>query len=156
MAEHNQTQAWANVRNSTVQVTSSLSATEAEGIWGTTSYAKVFASPQVAKVESQYGGTESEQAMLHELRSKNAVGVVVAVDGKVLWADVFASTELLAKYWPKLIHSYFAEAMTSARNGASPNQHEAELYMNSLAGRTRGSRDRGRRISALQYYGRRI
>lgn len=134
MAEHDQMQVWANVRSSTAQIASSLSAPEAAAIGGTSSYAKVFASPQVTKMESQYGGAESEQAMLRALRSKNAVGVVVAVDGEVLWADVFASAELLSKYWPKLIHSYIAEAVTSAKTGSPPSQHEAQLYMNSLAG----------------------
>jgi hypothetical protein len=134
MAAHNQQQVWANVRTSNAKIAASLPAPEAASIGGPTSYAKVFASPPVARAIAQYGGSESEQALLHELRSKNAVGVVVAIDGQVVWADVFASAELLSKYWPKLIHSYIAEAMTSPKNGAAPDQHEAELYMNSLSG----------------------
>jgi hypothetical protein len=91
---------------------------------------------------STYGGTESEQAILRELRAKGAVGVVVAVNGRVLWADVFASTELLSKYWPKLMRSYVAEAMTSANSGAAADIHAAELYMNVLT--------RGREIVATE------
>ena len=60
--------------------------------------------------------------------------MVVAVNGRVLWADAFASTELLSKYWPKLMRSYVAEAMTSANTGAASDIHEAELYMNTLSG----------------------
>jgi hypothetical protein len=30
----------------------------------------------------------------------------------LIWADIFASTGLLEKYWPKLIRSYAAEALT--------------------------------------------
>jgi hypothetical protein len=53
----------------------------------------------------------------------------------VLWADLFASTELFSKYWPKLMRSYVAEAMTSAKTGAAPDIHEAESYVSNLGGR---------------------
>ena len=134
MAERDQNQVWANVRTSNAKVAAQLSAPEAASIGGTSSYAKVFASQQVAKVATQYGGKDSEQAILRELRGKDALGVVVAVNGRVVWADVFASTELLSKYWSKLMHSYIAEAMTSEKNGTAPDQREAELYMNGLSG----------------------
>src|SRR5207245_7631213 len=55
----------------------------------------------------------SYENLIRELRAQNAVGVVVAVNGEIIWADVFASTALLEKYWPKLVRSYAAEAMTS-------------------------------------------
>jgi hypothetical protein len=60
--------------------------------------------------------------------------VVVAVNGQVLWADVFASPELLSKYWPKLLRSYVAEAITSANGAAAPGKHDAQPYMNNLSG----------------------
>ena len=134
MAERDQNQVWANVRASNAQMAKKLSGSEAMSVAGTTSYAKVFESAPVAKMVSAYGGAESEQSILRELRARNAVGVVVAVNGRVLWADVFASTELLSKYWPKLMRSYVAEAMTSANHGAAADIREAELYMDNLAG----------------------
>ncbi len=134
MAARNQNQVWDNVRASNAKVAASLSSAEAAAVEATSSYAKVFASAPVEKRIAGYGGAESEQAILRELRGKGAVGVVVAVNGRVLWADVFASTELLSKYWPKLMRSYVAEAMTSAGTGAAPGIHDAELYMNSLSG----------------------
>ena len=134
MAERNQSQVWANVRESNAKMARNLSSAEAVSVEATSSYAKVFDSAPVAKIESTYGGQDSEQAILRELRSKGAVGVVVAVNGQVLWADVFASTELLSKYWPKLMRSYVAEAMTSANSGAAPDIHDAQLYMNNLGG----------------------
>jgi hypothetical protein len=134
MAERDQIQVWDKVRASNAKMARNLSSSEAVSVEGTSSYAKVFSSAPVAKIVAAYGGLESEQAILRELRTKGAVGVVVAVDGRVLWADVFASTELLSKYWPKLMRSYVAEAMTSAKNGAAPDIHEAELYMNTLTG----------------------
>jgi hypothetical protein len=134
MAERDQSQVWANVRASNAMMARNLTRSEAATVAGTSSYAKVFASAPVAKMVSSYGGVESEQAILRELRGKGAVGVVVAVNGRVLWADVFASMELLSKYWPKLMRSYVAEAMTSSNSGAAADIHEAELYMNALTG----------------------
>ena len=40
------------------------------------------------------------ESVIRQLRERNAVGVVVAVNGEVVWADLFASTQLLQKYWP--------------------------------------------------------
>lgn len=134
MADRDQNRVWENVRASNAKIISSLSATESASIASSISYAKVFASAPVEAVVEEYGGTASERTILRELRSKDAVGVVVAVDGRVEWADVFASTELLAKYWPKLIRSYVAEAMTSANSGVEPNLRDAQLYMDNLGG----------------------
>ena len=53
------------------------------------------------------------QSLIQQLRDQNAVGVVVAVNGQIVWADVFASTNLLEKYWPKLVRSYAAEAVVT-------------------------------------------
>jgi hypothetical protein len=135
MAARNQNQVWDNVRASNSKMAAALGGAEAAALEGTSSYAKIFASAPVEKKIAGYGGVESEQAILRDLRSKGAVGVVVAVNGRVLWADAFASTELLSKYWPKLMRSYVAEAMTSSGTGAAPDIHEAELYINTLNGR---------------------
>ena len=48
-----------------------------------------------------------------ELRKAGAKGVVVSINGHITWADVFASTDLLEKYWQKLIRSYAAESLTN-------------------------------------------
>jgi hypothetical protein len=134
MAEHDQSRVWENVRASNAKMANNLSASEAAAVSNTTSYAQVFASAPVAKVVARYGGIEGEQNILRELRGKKAVGVVVAINGQVVWADVFASTDLLSKYWPKLLHSYVAEAMTSGNTNGAPNLHEAELYIGNLSG----------------------
>jgi hypothetical protein len=134
MAERNQNQVWASVRSSNAMMQSRLPAPDAAGLPSTTSYAKVFESAPVAKKVASYGGSESEQAILRELRNKGAVGVVVAINGRVLWADIFANTELLSKYWPKLMRSYVAEAITSIDKGPAADIHEAELYIDRLTG----------------------
>lgn len=134
MAEQDQQQVWANVRSSNARMANNLSAPEAAAVAGTTSYAKVFQSAPVARKVAGYGGPEAEQEILRDLRAKGATGVVVAVNGQVLWADVFASTDLLGKYWPKLMRSYVAEAITSGNNGGAADLHDAELFMHTLAG----------------------
>jgi hypothetical protein len=134
MAEGDQTRVWDKVRTSNAKMAQRLSSSEAAAVAGTSSYAKVYESAPVQKRMAEYGGAEGEQAILRELRSKGAVGVVVAVSGRVQWADVFASTDLLSKYWPKLMRSYVAEAMTSTTTGASFDFHEAEAFMSTLSG----------------------
>ena len=134
MAARSQSQVWDNVRSSNANIAGKLSSAEASSVEVTSSYAKVFDSAPVAKIVANYGGADAEQAILRELRSQGAVGVVVAVDGRVLWADVFASTELLSKYWPKLMRSYVAEAVTSANGSGAPNVHDAESFIENLSG----------------------
>jgi hypothetical protein len=48
----------------------------------------------------------------------NVVGAVVAIDGKVQLADVFASPSLFRQYWPKLLKSYELEAISSGHRRA--------------------------------------
>ena len=104
----------------------------ASAIAGTTSYAKVMQNPEVeqkvASVASDYN------SLLNELRKSGAKGVVVAVNGRITWADVFASTDLLEKYWQKLIRSYAAESLTTAKFGGPPDQKAAQAFLDQLDG----------------------
>lgn len=86
----------------------------------TTSLAKVQANTVVqAQIKSITDPVEkSFESVIKQLRDQNAVGVVVAVKGRIIWADIFASKDLLSKYWPKLLQSYAAEAF-SATGGQS-------------------------------------
>ncbi len=134
MAERNQSSVWENVRASNAKIAQNLSAPEAAGLSTTSSYAKVFSSAPVANAVAQYGGAAGDHAILRELQTKGAVGVVVAINGEVVWTDVFANIDLLTKYWEKLMHSYVAEAMTSGKYGSAPDVHQAESYIRELSG----------------------
>jgi hypothetical protein len=135
MAAQNQSEVWNQVRASNARMAGSLSTSESLGdVAHTSSYAKVFASPPVQAKLAEYGGSASEQEILAELRKNGAVGVVVAVNGRVEWADVFASSELLAKYWPKLMRSYVAEAATTASSGDDAQLDDAQSFMGKLSG----------------------
>jgi hypothetical protein len=54
----------------------------------------------------------------------------------LIWADLFASTALLEKYWPKLVRSYAAEAITTPRSGKPLSVSDAQLFLD----RTEGTR----------------
>jgi hypothetical protein len=82
-----------------------------------------------APLQQQY------QSVIHQLRDRHAVGVVVAVNGQLIWADVFASTSLLEKYWPKLVRSYAAETFSEQGKSAAVDIHAAQEFLDHLDGR---------------------
>src|SRR5205085_9380150 len=116
----NQQQVWAEVgraKDSAAKVAAespvAADRVAARGLAQTSSYAVMVENEavkrQVASVAEPI--VRNYQAALRELRDRNAVGVVVAVNGELIWADVFASTALLEQYWPKLARSYAAQAV---------------------------------------------
>jgi hypothetical protein len=72
---------------------------------------------------------KSYESVIKQLRNQNAVGVVVAVKGRVVWADMFASGTLLSKYWPKLLESYATEALTVPGARAEASAKEAQEFL---------------------------
>jgi len=103
----------------------------------TTSYAKVMQNDQIqAKVNSIARPIEQEYAStIKQLRDRKAVGVVVAVNGEIVWADIFASTSLLEKYWPKLVRSYATEAVVTRAKGAQVTESAAQVFLADMHGR---------------------
>jgi hypothetical protein len=69
------------------------------------------------------------ESIIKQLRNQNAVGVVVAVKGRIVWADLFASHSLLNKYWPKLLQSYAAEALTTPGDHREVSIKEAQQFL---------------------------
>jgi hypothetical protein len=57
------------------------------------------------KIQADY-----ERELREHLRRREVVGVVVAINGRLVWADVFSSSQLFEKYWPRLLRSYVIEA----------------------------------------------
>ena len=131
MAARDQLQVWNHVASANAGI-AAAAPQAAPAIGGTSSYAKVMQNPEVEKkvasVAANYDG------LLHELRKVGAKGVVVAVNGRITWADVFASTDLLEKYWQKLIRSYAAESLTNAATGAQADQKSAQAFLDQLQG----------------------
>jgi hypothetical protein len=102
----------------------------------TTSYARVMANDEVKKrmdeAVAPIAGPRSD--VLRRLRAQKAVGVVVAVNGRIIWADLFASTDLLSAYWEKLVRSYAAEALTVGGRGGYASTKAAQAFLDDFDG----------------------
>jgi len=98
---------------------------------GTTSYAKAVQSQAVAaKVDEEAAGVaKSREEALETLRQEHAVGVVVAVRGEVIWADIFSDSGLLTRYWTKLVRSYAAEGLESGTAHGSASMADAQRFL---------------------------
>jgi hypothetical protein len=107
----------------------------------TTSYAAGMENPEVQTklrqltepIERRYSTLESE------LRARKAVGVVAAVNGQIIWADLFASPELFNLYWPKLVESYAAEAFTTWASQRGTSREDAQAFLDDWNGRRTSS-----------------
>jgi hypothetical protein len=91
---------------------------------GTDTYQEVYTSKQIGSQMEDY-----VRALEREVIQPGVVGVVVARDGKPVWADVFASQRLFASYWPKLLKSYVVDALGEVKTDARPTLAEATRYL---------------------------
>jgi len=97
----------------------------------TTSYAKTRENKVIQQQVDDIVGPmqKSYESVIKQLREQNAVGVVVAVKGHIIWADIFASTGLLSKYWPKLLQSYAAEALSMSGERTEITSKSAQQFL---------------------------
>ncbi|HLX84015.1 MAG TPA: DUF6569 family protein [Terriglobales bacterium] len=137
MAAQNQQQVWAGVAKSKQSMQTVVVEAEAAEINTTSSYSRVMDNKAVQKkVDAVAEPIERDyESVIHQLRDKNAVGVVVAVNGEIVWADIFASTQLLQKYWPKLSRSYATEAVITRAKGGEVSSKDALKFLDDLQGR---------------------
>jgi hypothetical protein len=107
----------------------------------TTSYAKAIENREISSKVDEAAAplTKSREQVLAQLREQHAIGVVVAVRGEIVWADLFADTELLGRYWTKLVRSYAAESLTMGETHAAPTVADAEHFLDAPAGGTETS-----------------
>jgi hypothetical protein len=133
MASKSQQGVWDQVNRSNMETVEVAAAPEARS---TSSYARVMENEKVRKEVDKVAEPieRSYRNLLGELRERKALGVVVAVNGDVVWADIFASSALLEKYWPKLVRSYAAEAMTQRTSGGAVDLKEAQAFLSRLDG----------------------
>lgn len=140
MGDKDQGEVWAEVRKQQEAVRVELEA-DAPVVAGevaqTSSYAKVMENGAVRQqvdavakpIEQNY------ESVIHQLRDRDAVGVVVAVNGRITWADIFASTDLLEKYWPKLVRSYASEAVVVRAKDVDVSVARAQDFLADMEGR---------------------
>lgn len=140
MADKNQQEVWNQVGRASGGI-AGAAPSAVESLRATSSYARVMQNRDVWQSVDAVAAplTESYQHMIRELRTHNAVGVVVAVNGQFIWADIFASNALLDKYWPKLIRSYAAEALTTGNalvhHSNRPEAKAAQAFLENFQGR---------------------
>jgi hypothetical protein len=137
MAAQNQQQVWDNVGRTKEALALAVPGPAAAEVNSTTSYARVMDNKEVQqKVDSVAEPVQRNyESVIRQLRDKNAVGVVVAVNGEIVWADIFASTQLLQKYWPKLVRSYATEAVVTRAKSGEASLKDAQKFLDDLQGR---------------------
>lgn len=137
MADKDQSKVWAEVGRARESLAMMVPAPSAAPVRETSSYAGVMQNEEVKhQVDSVAGPIQRNyQSLIQQLRNQNAVGVVVAVNGQMVWADIFASTNLLEKYWPKLVRSYAAEAVVTRTKDRAADIQQAQEFLNHLDGR---------------------
>jgi hypothetical protein len=108
---------------------------------GTSSYAKAMQDSDVSeKVDKAAAPVmNTREQVLAQLRDEHAVGVVVAVRGEIIWADLFANTDLLSRYWTKLVRSYAAESLTEGDDHPAPTAADAQRFLDAPSGGTENS-----------------
>ena len=108
---------------------------------GTTSYAKAMEDRAVSEKVDEAAAPvmKAREQVLAQLRQEHAVGVVVAVRGEIVWADLFADTGLLARYWTKLVRSYAAESLIAGETRSAPTVAYAQRFLDAPSGGTETS-----------------
>jgi hypothetical protein len=137
MADKDQQKVWSEVGSVRTAMAAAVPRSSSEAVEVTGSYGGMIQNSAVeGKVDAVAAPVEHEyQSVIRQLKDKNAVGVVVAVNGEIIWADIFASSDLLAKYWPKLVRSYAAEAVTSRGKHVELDEKAAQRFLNEMEGR---------------------
>ena len=148
MAQKDQQKVWDSVHGAISQMAMAAAPPPTAGgpapspsSFGTTSYAKVMESNAVSsKVDEAAAPVmKAREQVLAQLRQEHAIGVIVAVHGEIVWADLFADPELLSRYWTKLVRSYAAESLSSRTDRAAPSVAEAQHFLDAPSGGTESS-----------------
>lgn len=140
MADRNQQEVWNEVARSRAGFAAMVPGYEARTIDSSSSYAAAVENGAVKRqLEAIASPLEhSYEKWMQQLRAQHAVGAVIAVNRELIWVDLFASPSLLEKYWPKLIRSYAAEALTPRLSPpiekVRPSQQEAQNFLDRFEG----------------------
>lgn len=120
-AKKSQGEVWTAVAE-TVTVTAASSSTGA--------LTSVYNDKRVNKQVDNY-----VRAFKDKFSSRNIVGVVAAVSGKIISADVFANHLLFQAYWPKMLRSYALEAVATTKEaGPQVSGADAEAFLTRVQG----------------------
>ncbi len=142
MAAQNQREVWDAVGRSIASAPSASAASESahrgeavgpyDSPFASSSYAQVMSTPQAqAQIDAVAAPVLGEKnEVIEKLRHQQVIGVVAAIDGHIVWADLFASPDLLADYWTKLVRSYAAEAIhLDTHDGPDAGKQQALQFL---------------------------
>jgi hypothetical protein len=154
--DQEQTKVWAAVRNGTTSeagvagglgsgnpaltAQARLSPQAIGGITGaeapTQSYQKIYESSQVGRSADPFVDEVQRRfaGRMATLKGEAVVGVVIAYDGEVAWSDIFASSKLFERYWPKLLRSYVVEALARPQTKEQASLDDAREFLLPLTG----------------------
>jgi hypothetical protein len=76
-------------------------------------------------------------------KGEHVIGVVVAYGGEVAWSDVFASSQLFDRYWPKLLRSYMVEALARPGTKEQASVDDAREFLRQAKGHERAESEPG-------------
>ncbi|HVN94345.1 MAG TPA: DUF6569 family protein [Terracidiphilus sp.] len=151
MVDQDQQQVWNSVHGAISHMEAaaappaSAGSMPSEGLYprtlGTSSYAKVMQDAAVSQVVDEAAAPvmNAREQVLAQLRNEHAVGVVVAVRGEIIWADLFANTDLLSRFWTKLVRSYAAESLMEGEDHPAPTLADAQHFLDAPSGGTENS-----------------
>jgi hypothetical protein len=151
MVDQDQQQVWDSVHGAISQMEVEAASPPASGgpastgsfrrSLGTSSYAKAMQDSDVSKKVDEAAAPlmNAREQVLAQLRDEHAVGVVVAVRGEIIWADLFANTDLLSRYWTKLVRSYAAESLTEGEDHPAATLADAQRFLDAPSGGTENS-----------------
>jgi hypothetical protein len=126
-----QSAVWANVAKAQLQ----LSAQVGKPVNGAASPTSLQLALEDKDLQAKLAGYE--QVLARAAGYPDAIGVVVAVNGKVIAADVYGSAKLFRKVWPKLLKSAAVDALAQLPKGeppAAPPVAAAREFLASAAG----------------------
>ena len=123
--EKSQPEVWAQVAREELRAAAAVSVTGAAiPLSGTGTYSAIVDQKTIREERSRY----VESLLPGIQKARDAVGLVVAINGRITAADVYGSPALLQKLARKLLDSYALEAVLSSREkgaSASPPKREA-------------------------------
>jgi hypothetical protein len=85
-----------------------------------------------------------QRAFNGKLSANNIVGIIAAVDGRIISADVFAGHSLFQAYWPKMLKSYALEAISTTKtSNGEVDRSAAESYLARVQGENTSAGEKG-------------
>lgn len=143
-----QTEVWAQVSVAQERLAKSVGAPVKSQV-SETSYQLMLEAP---KLQQSANGFKTALAGLVD-QHPDALGFVVAVNGKVTGSDLYASHELFRKLWPKLLDSAAVEAIGAARPGertAQPSMADVRMAATGNGAHVSEEKQLNRRTNSLK------